>query len=118
MNHADLEAYVTGVDFETVIQALRVELGTLTLDCVIDTNQRIFASDSMKIIITTGVQDGFTSVWIRETAPWKSNVELARFLARQLNCRARCDPGDMHSHVNPRAFLEIVDGQESIIEWT
>jgi hypothetical protein len=100
------------------VQALVAELGPLSAD-EIDPHQSVYARDGLKIVVNSNIQDGFTSVWVLGANCWKSNAEFARFLARTLRCRVRCDPGDAYPQVSPYAdaFLEISDGRESIVAW-
>jgi hypothetical protein len=117
-NPDDLEAYVAGVERAALMQVLGAALGPLSVD-QIDPHQWVYARDGLKIVVNSKIQDGFTSVWVVGSSCWSSSAEFARFLARTLRCRVRCDPGDAYPQVSPYAdaFLEIADGQERIIEW-
>lgn len=115
----DIEAYVLGVDPDALIQALNSQLGALYFDCDVDAKQKLYVSGDLKLLINSGIQDDFVSVWIRGNARWKTNVELARFLSERLGCLARCDPGSEYPNVSPHSdtFLEISNGKETLIEW-
>ncbi len=114
----DLEAYVAGVDRATLVRALGAALGPLSVD-EIDAHQCVYAREGLKIVVNSNIQDGFTGVWLVGASCWNSGAEFARFLARTLRCRVRCDPGDTYPQVSVHAdaFLEIADDQERIIEW-
>ncbi len=114
----DIETYVSGVDADDIVIALSTELNPLVVD-EIDRNRTLCVCGDVTVEINSRIKDGFISVWIRGAAPWKSNVDLARFLSRRLGCCARCDPGSEYPHANPNsdAFLEISSGRETIIEW-
>ncbi len=92
-DNTGIEAYVKSDDAKSVLKVLSAELGEFALDCEIDSGQCLYLSGDVKLLVNENIQDGYLSVWLRGTNHWKTDVQLARFLSRNLKLPVRCDPG-------------------------
>jgi hypothetical protein len=115
----DIEIYVKGSETEPVVSFLNKEIGTLSYDSKIDEGHVLYTYGDVKVLINTGIQDGYTSVYLKGIVKWKSDVDFARCIVNSLGVKVRCDPGSAYPDVSPYSdiFVEITRQRESLVEW-
>lgn len=115
----DLEIYIEGRETEQVISFLNKEIGTLSYDSEIDKGHVLYTYGDAKVLINTGIQDSYMSVYLKGIEKWKSDVEFARCIVDSLGVTVRCDPGNEYPNVSPYSdlFVEITQQGESLVEW-
>ncbi len=118
-NSKDIEIYIKGFEIGQLIDLLTQEIGTLSLDSEIDEGLFVYTVNDAKILINTGIQDGFTSINLKVTNNWQSDVEFARYIAGKTDLIVRCDPGSEYPNVSPYSdtFVEISQQGEHLVEW-
>jgi hypothetical protein len=104
----DLEVYLAGVAPVDIIRLLNEASGPFVL--------RVYTCGNSKPVITSNMQDGFVSVWLRGESRLAVRRRFCPVHRRTLKCRVRCDPGADFPHVDPRSdvFLDI-DGQSETL---
>ena len=118
-NQSDREIYVKGLQTEKIISVLSNEIGILNFNSEISENHYLYVGDQIKVLINTGIQDGFISVFIKGVSKWSSDIELGRSFALLPGAIVRCDPGMEYPEVSPYSniFVEINAETENLIEW-
>ena len=109
----DIEIYIEGSETEQVISFLNKEIGTLSYDSEIYEGHVLYTYGDANVLINTGIQDGYISVYLKGIAKWKSDVD-------SLGVKVRCDPGSEYPNVSSYSdlFVEITQQGESLIEWS
>ena len=102
----DVEAYVLMQDMQAIASVLSPALGPVQLTHEPEMHAHVWRSDHTSVIVREST-DRFFSVFVIGDFPWRSDIELARLLASQLQCITRCDPEAEHPHTAPSTFLEI-----------
>lgn len=114
----DVEAYAKISDANAVVSLLSKAIGAMEVDASSPDDLRFYGFKSGTVILQEG-QDGFLSVWVRGSNIWASSPSLARFLANELHCAVRCDPGLEFPEASPysNVFLHIENQIESLVAW-
>ncbi|MEN3113132.1 hypothetical protein ACFONG_16200 [Uliginosibacterium paludis] len=114
----DIEVYAKIDSGNAVILLLSQSLGPLQQSCAHEDVGLTFHSGSITVILQPS-EDGFLSIWVRNSSVWSSCPALGRHLAKELGCIVRCDPGHEFPEINPRSsvFLEIEAGNERLLHW-
>jgi len=91
----------------------------LSYDSEIDEGHVLYTYGVAKVLINTGIQDGYMSIYLKGIVKWKSDIELARSIVNSLGVKVRCDPGSEYPDVSPYSdlFVEITRQGESLVEW-
>lgn len=115
---SEVEAYAKTSDTNTVISLLSSTIGTLTTDCSSGEHPMIYAFEDTTVVLEAS-DDGFLCVWIRGATMWPTASAFGRYLAAELDCVVRCDPGREFPAVSPysNVFLQIERGAESFVAW-
>jgi hypothetical protein len=114
----DIEIYAK-TDFPgEVVSILSRSIGPLKSDGSSAEGLQIFRFESVSVVLQPS-EDGFVSIWVRGSSAWSSCPALGRYLARELRCIVRCDPGCEFPDASPYSstFLEINGDNESLISW-
>ncbi len=112
----DVEAFVFGPSLEVVVAAIGTAIGTLAPEDVLEGIHFYKVNES--ILVAQSSYAGSISYYLRNCDYWETDVDFARFLAKEVGGRVLCDPGSKFPEVSPYSdtFLEIEDGKESLIE--
>ena len=115
----DFEVYVKDGDVAEIVSVLKGEIADIFLDSIVEGNMHIYKDQNVTLIIKTGIDDGYTSVWLRGEARWPSSVEMGRFLSQVLAATVRCEPDGNYPNVDPYSdvMVEIKDGFENLVNW-
>jgi len=115
----DIEIYIEGSETEQVVSFLSNEIGILSYDSEIDERHVLYICGDAKVLINTGIQDGYMSIYLKGIKKWKSDIEFARCIVNSLGVKVRCDPGSEYSGVSPYSdlFVEITRQGEGLVEW-
>lgn len=115
----EVEVYLGDFDLERVLAWVRAVTGPLTGPDEAGA-ALVYHTAAGVVVLTPGVEDVFLGVRFEAASlPWRTDVECARAAAAALGGRVRCDPGLDLPGVHPLSdvFLEIADGQESLVTW-
>lgn len=113
-----VEAYVNASDMGAVVAALSIAIGAPAAESASDVGLKMYTLQDTSAVLSES-EDGFLSVWVRGTSAWPTSAALGRYLANELNCIVRCDPGREFPDVSPYSsiFLQIERGRESLVTW-
>jgi hypothetical protein len=112
-----VEAYAKA-DATAIIAVLSKLIGPLEATESSNNDPLVFGNESTSVVLWES-EDGFVSVCVRGSAEWASSAVLGRFLAAELHCTVRCDPGAEFPDVSPysNVFLEIEEDGERLVAW-
>lgn len=112
----DVEAYVFGPSLEVVVEAIGTAIGALGTPEVLE-DIHFFKSKECILVVQSSYGGSF-SYFLRNCDRWGTDVEFARFIAKEVGGRILCDPGSSFPEVSPYSdtFLEIEDDKESLVE--
>jgi hypothetical protein len=115
----DLEVYLAGVAPVDIIRLLNEASGPFVAGGTNDDGLHVYTCGNSKPVITSNMQDGFVSVWLRGEPRLAVRRRFCPVHRRTLKCRVRCDPGADFPHVDPRSDVLLdIDGQsETPIVW-
>ncbi|MCP5158614.1 MAG: hypothetical protein H6975_04230 [Gammaproteobacteria bacterium] len=115
----DIEIYIEGNETDKIVSFLNKEIGTLSFDSEIDKGHILYTYSDAKILINSGIQYGYISVYLKGLENWKSDIEFARCIVSALEVTVRCDPGSEYPTVSPYSniFVEISQQGENLVEW-
>jgi hypothetical protein len=118
-NPEDIEIYIEGNETDQIVSFLNRAIGALSFDSEIDEGHILYTYNDAKILINSGIQDGYISVYLKGVKNWKSDVEFARCIVSALEVTVRCDPGGEYPAVSPysNTFVEISRQGENLVEW-
>jgi hypothetical protein len=102
-----------------VISFLKKEIGTLSYDSGIYEGHVLYTYGDAKVLINTGIQEGYMSGYLKGIVKWKTEVEFARCIVNSLGVKVRCDPRSAYPDVSPYSdlFVEVTRQGESLVEW-
>lgn len=105
---SDVEAYVKTSDINAIVSLLSSAIGELKCEFADDAELRIYGHAGIRVIIQPSEYQ-FNSIWVRGSDRWSSSPMLARFLATNLGCVVRCDPGHEFPEIDPYSdiFLQV-----------
>lgn len=103
---------------EQVVKWISSVVGPLNEDTRIGNHVFIYSCSLGKVIVTSNDEDSFVEVTFFTPGIWKTGAECARQAARELRCKAHCDPGADYPEVDPYSdvMLEIDATKEPIEE--
>ncbi|MGW8391381.1 hypothetical protein [Pseudoduganella sp. HUAS MS19] len=112
----DLEVYVWGPTRDTVIAAIESVVGAFTaVDSIED--MRFYKAGEYVLTVQPSYGDS-TSYYLCGCDWWRTDVEFARFLAKEVGGKILCDPGATFPEISPYSdiFLAIENGKETLVE--
>ena len=115
----NLEVYLKDTSVGALVELLVSELNTDAVKIYSDEIVEIFSFGDIRVTITLGVEDSYSSLYMVGSRIWKSDLELAHFISKSLNTTVRCDPGNNYPKVNPHSdiFVEVYEDKESLVNW-
>lgn len=113
----DIEAYAKA-EAGAVVSVLSKVIGPFGAADASGDDPMVFEFRGASVVVWA-IEGGFLSVWVRGKTPWSTCVGLGRFLAKELHCTVRCDPGAEFPDLSPHAnvFLEIEADSERLTAW-